>query len=230
VNRSDPWGLKGEPIADIITVTGTRTCIFCGNEPPIYSSGAFSLFSGGLLQNIGQIGQDVIGQDQQEGECPTVMIRAHVPPVIDPSHRGFDSPEAAVQAIAPAARAATASTGLEYGGRIFQRGGRFYLGPTVEGTSANVTLPELRSTTEYAAWAGTWHSHPTDADTANYFSGRDLQTFYAEGQMRDRYAPSARPALEFVVTSSRIGMLSWNRTLRYARTQRTGSTIAEACK
>jgi RHS repeat-associated protein len=107
VNHTDPWGLR-----ERIAVNGTRTCIVCGNEPPIYSSGAFSLFLGGLLQNIGQIGQDVIGQDGQQGECPTVMIRAHVPPVIDPSHRGFDSPEAAVQAIAPAARAATASTGL----------------------------------------------------------------------------------------------------------------------
>jgi RHS repeat-associated protein len=69
INYTDPWGLRGEPIADIIAVNGTRTCIVCGNEPPIYSSGAFSLFSGGLLQNIGQIGQDVIGQDRQEGEC-----------------------------------------------------------------------------------------------------------------------------------------------------------------
>ena len=63
VNHTDPWGLR-----ERIAVNGTRTCIVCGNEPPIYSSGAFSLFSGGLLQNIGQIGQDVIGQDQQEGE------------------------------------------------------------------------------------------------------------------------------------------------------------------
>jgi len=51
-----------------IAVNGTRSCIFCGKEPPIYLSDLLSLFSGGLLQNIGQIGQDVIGQDQQEGE------------------------------------------------------------------------------------------------------------------------------------------------------------------
>jgi hypothetical protein len=51
-----------------IAVNGTRSCIFCGKEPPIYLSDLLSLFSGGLLQNIGQIGQDVIGQDRQEGE------------------------------------------------------------------------------------------------------------------------------------------------------------------
>jgi len=63
VNHTDPWGLM-----ERIAVNGTRSCIFCGKEPPIYLSDLLSLFSGGLLQNIGQIGQDVIGQDQQEGE------------------------------------------------------------------------------------------------------------------------------------------------------------------
>jgi uncharacterized protein RhaS with RHS repeats len=63
VNHTDPWGLM-----ERIAVNGTRSCIFCGKEPPIYLSDLLSLFSGGLLQNIGQIGQDVIGQDGQQGE------------------------------------------------------------------------------------------------------------------------------------------------------------------
>ena len=62
INYTDPWGLM-----ERIAVNGTRSCIFCGKEPPIYLSDLLSLFSGGLLQSIGQIGQDVIGQDGQEG-------------------------------------------------------------------------------------------------------------------------------------------------------------------
>ncbi|MGY6661117.1 MAG: hypothetical protein ACXIVO_02250, partial [Glycocaulis sp.] len=72
---------------DIIEIIGTRTCIVCGNEA------AFSLFIGGLLQNIGQIGQDVIGQDGQEGDIcdahlerapyarPAPVAEARVPPI-----------------------------------------------------------------------------------------------------------------------------------------------------
>lgn len=195
INFVDPWGLEFE---DIVTVTRTRFCIICGNEGAFPRHGLTAL-SAGLTASMDRLAS-IVDEEVCDG-VESIVAGTR------PTTRTFSSPAAAVSYIERAARAATAATGAEFGGRIFRNlDGRYYLGPVAMGASRSVVVPLPTTRVGVTAMVGAWHTHPVGG---LYFSPGDVSAMHSDVRFaRSNIAGFNRNLQEYLIAPSGLGVMS----------------------
>jgi RHS repeat-associated protein len=193
VNHTDPWGLSRLPTFDScvnISKVDAHSTLYCWNH-----SNAASLSWGASgyphMDGGGGPGASGPGADGQEGECPEASYREGLSPI----YSRFDSPEAAVNAIARSAFDYATGLGIEVGGYIVRSGSQYRLTSLIHGSAISVEFntTNLRAAQQRGQIVGAWHVHPSgdphfsaaDGSTLNFIAGHSgvapNPTFFAVG-------------------------------------------------